>query len=176
LGKALIENKGCICDGLDCSDEVLSYAKEFGYRNVFNVDINSGELNISEIRNDVIILADILEHLANPWKALSEISRYLASNGILIISLPNIAFVSSRIMLLLGEFRYEPKGGIMDEDHLRFFNASTAREMCERAGLSVSKFFGYALVRPRYFFLRPLAKIWPNLFALQFLIICRKRP
>jgi len=161
---------------VDNHDDSISLAKEVGYRNVYKVDLNSDKLIIPECHYDVIILADVLEHLANPWKTLSEASQYLAPNGILIISLPNVAFASNRLMLFLGEFRYNPQGGIMDEGHLRFFNVSTAREMCERTGLSVSKFIGYALVRPRYFFLRGLVKVWPNLFALQFLIVCRKQP
>lgn len=176
LGKALISIKECICDGVDNHDVSLFLAKEGGYRHVYKVDLNCDRLIIPECRYDVIILADVLEHLANPWKTLSEVSQYLALNGVLIISLPNVAFASNRLMLFLGEFRYNPKGGLMDEGHLRFFNVKTAREMCKRAGLSVSKFSGYSLVRHRYFFLRGLAKIWPNLMALQFLIICRKKP
>src|SRR2546430_7992277 len=39
---------------------------------------------------DAIVYADVLEHLADPLRVLSELDRYLAPDGFVIVSVPNI--------------------------------------------------------------------------------------
>ena len=112
----------------------------------------------------------MLEHLINPLEVLKKTKRYLKQNGLIIISIPNIAFIQQRFFLLFGKFDYNPNGGIMDETHLRFFTRRSIEKLCKDAGYTIVKFYSYNLVKNRFFFLRPLAKIWPSLFALQFLI------
>jgi SAM-dependent methyltransferase len=52
---------------------------------------------------DVIILSEVLEHLINPLKALSEIRRVLKNGGLLILTTPNFASLYNRIKLLAGK-------------------------------------------------------------------------
>ena len=83
---------------------------------------------------DVVVLADVLEHCADPWTVLREIVTHSKPGAVIVISLPNVAHAVTRIQLLLGRFNYADRG-ILDRTHLRFFTRSTSRELIEGAGL-----------------------------------------
>ncbi len=85
---------------------------------------------------DRVLLLDVLEHLRNPEQILRQSHEVLKSDGLLIVSLPNIANIYVRLMLLLGRFDYSERG-IMDKTHLRFFTRKTARRMIESNGYSI---------------------------------------
>lgn len=87
---------------------------------------------------DVIVCADVLEHLVEPELALFKIKRRLAPGGSLVCSIPNVAFYPVRFKLLLGRFRYID-GGIMDRTHLHFYTRATAKEFIEGAGFKVTR-------------------------------------
>ena len=61
---------------------------------------------------DVIVYADVLEHMKYPECVLSMQQRWLSSDGYAIVSLPNIAFLGIRLQLLLGRFNYSPVSSI----------------------------------------------------------------
>ena len=56
---------------------------------------------------DVVLLIEVIEHLFDPDKAITEIKNILKDNGILIISTPNLSSFINRLLLLLG---YQPLG------------------------------------------------------------------
>ena len=172
LGKKLIKEKKCRVDGIDFNSEALTEAKDRGYQEVFNINLNCNPQVINKIkkRYDCIICADVLEHLNNPELVLSLLMKKMKKDGIIISFVPNIGFAKQRVELLFGKFEYNLAGGIMDKTHLRFFTAKSLCALYEQAGFRVESFSGYSLVKNKYFFLRFLAKIWPSLFALQFLV------
>lgn len=69
---------------------------------------------------DYIIFGDVLEHLNDPWKILSDMKKYLKKDGYIIASIPNIMHVSILYRLFNGFFTYTD-AGILDKTHLRFF-------------------------------------------------------
>ena len=172
LGKKLIKSKKCSVEGIDFMPAVLAKARQNGYGKTFCMNLNSNPNEISKIKNkyDCIICADVLEHLINPELVLSLLKKKLAKQGVLIISVPNIAFLKQRMEILGGKFDYNPNGGIMDETHIRFFTAKSLQALCGRCGFEIKSFYGYSLVKNKFFFLRYLAKWWPKSFAIQFLV------
>jgi len=60
----------------------------------------------------------------------------LKREGLLIVSLPNIANIYVRLTLLLGRFDYSERG-LLDKTHLRFFTRKTARRLLESNGYSI---------------------------------------
>lgn len=175
LGAALIEHKRCTVDGIDINSELLSSASGRGYRMTYRVNLNCEDHNVKETY-DCIICADILEHLVDPARLLIALGHLLRPGGCFVISMPNIAFIERRVALLVGQFNYDPRGGIMDKTHLRFYTMKTARELCETAGLNIIEFSGYNLVRKRYQFLRLLGWCFPSLFSIQFIIKAVRQP
>ena len=83
---------------------------------------------------DVIILADVLEHLRQPGRVLGDLLSLLAADGRVLLSIPNVAHVDVRLMLLLGEWRYQPLG-LLDDTHLRWFSRRAIAELLRGAGL-----------------------------------------
>lgn len=51
---------------------------------------------------DVVVCNQVLEHLKNVFAVMDEIARVLAPGGVLVASVPNLASLHSRVMLLLG--------------------------------------------------------------------------
>lgn len=85
---------------------------------------------------DVIIFADVLEHLVDPYTVLEQIREKLKPGGIVTASIPNIRHWSIFIELFEGRWVYR-KEGLMDSTHLRFFTRSTIVDMFQKAGLVV---------------------------------------
>ena len=85
-------------------------------------NIESDEIQAPEEYFDIVLCADVLEHLIDPWSAVDKISRYLKKDGLLIVSIPNLREWKNLYKVVFrGEFNYQPEGGIMDRTHLRFF-------------------------------------------------------
>lgn len=88
---------------------------------------------------DVIICADVLEHLINPWGTLTSVSQMLKHGGLLIASIPNVRHYSVfSTVFLKGEFRYRNEG-LLDRGHLRFFCRKDMVRMVEDAGLVIEQ-------------------------------------
>lgn len=85
---------------------------------------------------DVVILADVLEHLPNPMETLAGVRSLLAPGGQVLISIPNFAHWYPRVRVGLGAFGYDRRG-LLDETHLRFFSRRTLRRLVARAGFDI---------------------------------------
>jgi 2-polyprenyl-3-methyl-5-hydroxy-6-metoxy-1,4-benzoquinol methylase len=88
---------------------------------------------------DAILYGDVLEHLVDPLRVLVELDRALVPDGFVVISVPNIAHLYIRLLLLVGRFDYIDRG-ILDDSHLRFFTERSLRALIADAGLSVERF------------------------------------
>ena len=67
------------------------------------------KLPFNDNEYDLVIMCEVLEHLNfNPLPVLKEINRILKLNGLLYLSLPNIAKLENRLKLLGGESIHNP--------------------------------------------------------------------
>lgn len=136
---------------------------------------------------DVIICADVLEHVRAPEQILKRLLPLIKPGGRLILSMPNVAHWSMRVSLLLGRFDYVDSG-ILDRDHLRFFTRASARRMLRSAGLTIQGDMAIPLPIAHWCSTMPqaallwralerldwcLGLLWPALFAYQFVYIAR---
>lgn len=165
IGKYLITNKNCTCDGIDYLQEFLDKSKQSGYRNAFKIDLYNKNFQI-DAKYDALLFIDILEHLPNPHEILFKlINENLKNGGRAIICLPNIARFEHRINHLIGKFEYE-KSGIMHQDHLRFFTKKSALDMLKKIPLDVEKIIPTGLGHR--------LGIFQDLTAFQFIFVCKK--
>ena len=83
-----------------------------------------------------VLLLDVLEHLRQPERILDECHDVLRKDGLLIVSVPNVANITVRTALAFGQFNYRERG-ILDKTHFRFFTRKTIRRMVESHGYQV---------------------------------------
>lgn len=86
-----------------------------------------------ENKFDYIVFGDVLEHLPYPSEILEECKTILSDGGAIIASIPNVAHLAVRVMLLEGRWEYS-KLGIMDDTHLRFFDKQAILSLFNDAG------------------------------------------
>ena len=148
---ARIQQLGNEVTGIDSSPEIEAIAAKRLAR-VIHGDVVDADLGNEQF--DVIIFADVLEHLPWPVGVLRRYLRWLAPGGSVIISLPNVGLWSVRLAHLFGSWNYD-ETGVLDRTHLRFFTRKSAKWMIGEAGLHIVKStYNPGLVRP----LVPLAK------------------
>jgi 2-polyprenyl-3-methyl-5-hydroxy-6-metoxy-1,4-benzoquinol methylase len=83
---------------------------------------------------DTIVVADVLEHLVDPWAALRTLRSWAAPGSLLAVSVPNLRFYRLLGNLVFrGEFEYE-RYGVRDWTHLRWFTRRSLGRMLADAG------------------------------------------
>jgi O-antigen biosynthesis protein len=85
---------------------------------------------------DVIVFGDVLEHLAYPEEILLLCRSHLNTNGSIVASVPNVAHLAIRSMLLEGRWDYTELG-ILDRTHLRFFTRSSLIQLFSESAYQV---------------------------------------
>lgn len=179
FAKELKKKNNCRVWGIDIDRATLKIAKKY-CENVYRIDVTK-ELSLPFRKHsfDVILLLDVIEHLPNPENLLKILHNYLKSGGILIVSVPNVAFVSIRLMLLLGKFTYRDTG-IMDKTHLHFYTRKTSLELFEKTGwnlkdLDIASGFSQITAIGKYLDYIPksmqyqITKLFPTLLGFQFI-------
>jgi SAM-dependent methyltransferase len=119
------------------------------YRTVYNSSIEAARLPARTY--PVVVCADVLEHTVDPPAVLRELRRAATPDATFIISLPNVAHIAARLLLLCGRFPQMDRG-IFDRTHLHFYTRHTALDLLRAAGLHAVR------VRPTPV---PLEQVWP---------------
>jgi glycosyltransferase involved in cell wall biosynthesis len=146
---------------------------------------------------DVVLAADVFEHVRDPEALLAECREHLrvdrGSEGVVLASIPNIGHWYPRLRMMLGRFDYDRRG-ILDATHVRFFTRASFERLAGRAGMSVRRSEPIGL--PQEIVLRGgradaapgrawmtlerantfAGKVWPTLFAYQFLFELARGP
>jgi GT2 family glycosyltransferase/ubiquinone/menaquinone biosynthesis C-methylase UbiE len=99
-------------------------------------DVESMPLEEWRGRFDTLVVADVLEHLRDPWAALFRLRDCLKDGGTVVASIPNISHYKIIKKLLFTDWRYEP-GGILDHTHLRFFTRGSIEDLFRNAGFEI---------------------------------------
>lgn len=130
----LSETLGCTVDAVELSEEMAEQARPW-CRSLVVGDIESVDLAqvFAGEFYDVILCADVLEHLRDPWSLAARLTDRLAPEGRLLLSVPNVGYLGLLVDLLRGNFRYRDEG-LLDRSHLRFFTFDSLRELLEQSG------------------------------------------
>lgn len=132
-----LRSKSCHVTAVECDREALTILNERADETHYGDLEDPESLRYLEDRQfDVILLADVLEHLREPKRTLQLCRQWLAPKGTILVSMPNVAFWRVRLNLACGRWEMTPNG-ILDETHLRFFTRSTAERMFGDAGYMV---------------------------------------
>ena len=136
-------------DAVEPNPDWAAQARPF-YRRVFATTIEEAPLPEATYRT--IVCADILEHTVDPVAVLRRLRRAATADALFIISLPNVAHLAVRLLLLAGRFPRMERG-ILDRTHLHYYTRDTAEALARCAGLDVLQ------ARPTG---APLDELWPG--------------
>ncbi|MGC1617894.1 MAG: methyltransferase domain-containing protein [Candidatus Acidiferrum sp.] len=170
ISRLLVERK-CEVTGVEVDLAAAEKARAH-CREVLVLDLNSLQWveSFGGRTLDVVVLADVLEHLVDPWRVFREIAGLLDKGGAVVISMPNVVHFLILAKIALGHFNYTPTG-ILDHSHLRFFTIETAREVIESYEYRIKRFhpaIGGGRVSDRIRSgLQFAARFAPGLFAYQ---------
>src|SRR5919204_1830354 len=129
--------QGCRVTGIEIDAAAARVAEQYCER-VLVGDIERMDLSTVGNGYDVLLLADVLEHLRDPVPVLHRLGKLLAPDGYAVISVPNVANWAMRLGLLLGQWNYTERG-ILDRTHLRFFTLKTLKAAIREAGFTVQR-------------------------------------
>ena len=131
LGR-LLEGSGLAIDALEPNKGYASAAQPY-YRKLYQARVEEVAL---EEQYGVIVFGDVLEHLVEPAAVLKQLMVSLAPNGVVLVSVPNVAHLAVRLLLLSGRFPRMDRGPL-DRTHLHFFTWSTIEGLLETSNLRV---------------------------------------
>jgi 2-polyprenyl-3-methyl-5-hydroxy-6-metoxy-1,4-benzoquinol methylase len=184
LGSYLSNNYGCVCDCIVHPAHELT--ENFSDYNIYFADLDSPE-SIAELsldkKYDYIIVADVIEHLKDASALLDFISKILATNSHLIISIPNIAYIGIVASLLANDFEYSEEG-LLDNTHVKFYTLKTILKLLENSNFKIKEvqsinksIYNSEFNDHRIDYLGPefveILKCFPHLSTYQYIIVCQ---
>lgn len=147
-------------------------------------DIEKDEIDFPANFFDVIICGDVLEHLVDPWVVMQKINLWTKPGGAFISSIPNIRELSAFTKIyILGDFQYNPAGGILDKTHLRFFCKKNIQQLIESGQFQIENMyptFNFTGLFEKGVNIRRLcnlltAGIFSQFLALQYVTVAKKK-
>ena len=131
----ILHSKGCKVLGVEMDPETLAMCAPFCERTLqVNLEDSTWHESLAGEKFDVVMCADVLEHLRDPRPLLDLLPQFLNDTGCVLISLPNASHLSVVASLMAGRFPYQSKG-LLDTTHLRFFGRDDIDAMLRECGL-----------------------------------------
>jgi len=121
-----------IISGFDVSEHALSKVKS--YDKVYSLDIDKQDIPEQDNFFDMVVCAEVLEHIYDVDHCLDEIKRVLKPGGKAVVTTPNFGYLKYRIFCLLGKM---PKI-LRDPRHIHTFNHNFLAKKCYNKGFHIA--------------------------------------
>ncbi len=128
FGKYLKETRSVEVWGVEIDEKAALIARD----HIDNVLLGDVTLLLNDIPDqyfDCIVFNDVLEHLVNPYKVLTEIKNKLTPHGMLVCSIPNVRYLPVLKELMIKKQWEYADNGVLDKSHLRFFTLKSIQKM-----------------------------------------------
>ncbi|MDA7449909.1 class I SAM-dependent methyltransferase [Candidatus Pelagibacter ubique] len=146
--------------GLELSKHGSEYSKKNYNLQIFNETIE--EHSERQLKYDIIVMADVIEHFSNPFKMLETIEKILRPDGLLIFTTYNMDSLYAKIT---GKNYH----WILPM-HLFYFSNKTLKNICLENNLKIYKIKNDSRVVSFYYLLNKLTLIFPKLkFLFQYI-------
>lgn len=126
-----IAAKGHSVSGIDISETAVARFRACGFSGTVG-DIIHG-LPYEDGQFDIAFASEVIEHVSDTAKFLSEARRVLRPGGTLLLSTPNSASWIMRVYALLGRTLSE----VQHPGHVRFFSKQSLESAVEASGFNV---------------------------------------
>jgi 2-polyprenyl-3-methyl-5-hydroxy-6-metoxy-1,4-benzoquinol methylase len=138
ITKLLASESGCRVTALDIDAISLESLAPYCDR-VCQADLNdpawTDALGIDD-KFEVLVAADVLEHVHDPLTVLKSMTRCLAERGYMVISIPHVGHSVVHACLLDEDFDYGDFG-LLDRTHIRFFGIRNMQKLFDDADLKI---------------------------------------
>lgn len=138
ITKQLMQHGQCRVTGLELDSKAINVVAPY-CEAIMQADLNSEEwpqLLDGTDPFDVVVAADVLEHLYDPWIALKRMASFINASGYLVISLPHVGHSAVVSCLINGDFEYRD-WGLLDRTHIRFFGLKNIEDLFAQADLKI---------------------------------------
>jgi len=162
----MLRIKGIKAVGVDISDEAVKVCTTQGLH--AEVIASADALPFPDASFEYVVMLDVLEHVYDPVLFLAEARR--VSKNYIIVGVPNFSSLPARIQTLLGRV---PENNRPKKGHVYWFNYPVLMFIAKQAMLTPGRLemntFSPFTVMKNW-----VTHIWPNLFALSFILELRK--
>jgi len=135
--RILSEQLGCSVTAVEINPEAAAIAEKYSKRVIIgNIEQIDFSRELGGDLFDVIMFADVLEHLKDPVAVLTRVKPFLSGDGYIIATVPNFAHASIAFELANGRFNYR-NTGLLDDTHIRFFTRQTIFETFDKSGFQI---------------------------------------
>jgi len=107
---------------------------------------------------DVITCLTVLEYTFDPYFVMNEINRVLKPGGILILSVPNLAFLPERLKLLFGKLPSWPDAPGWQGGRLHNFTCKSLEKLGAKTSFKLMSVSGSGV-------LQPIRAFWPSMLC-----------
>ncbi|NQW66914.1 MAG: class I SAM-dependent methyltransferase [Burkholderiales bacterium] len=130
----ILHDKGCKVTGVEMDPDTLATCAPFCERTLqANLEDPLWWQPLEGEKFEVIICADVLEHLRDPRPLLEKLPVFLREGGCVLMSLPNASHLTIVASLLGGRFPYQ-KNGLLDNTHLKFYGREDLDALLRECG------------------------------------------
>jgi 2-polyprenyl-3-methyl-5-hydroxy-6-metoxy-1,4-benzoquinol methylase len=127
----LIAQQGYEVVGVEDSEQGVTIARQT-FPDCHFIQASIYELPFAELENsfDIVLSAEVIEHLLYPRELVRAAKKCLKPNGHLIVTTPYHGYLKNLVLALLGKMdkHFDP---LWDGGHIKFFSVSTLRELLE---------------------------------------------
>ncbi len=127
--------------GFDYDRNGLDLLTQLGLKNLYHVDLERLETVNIKKEFDIVLAAEIIEHLSNPGLFLSGIQRFMGPHSTLVITTIN-AYCGMRMSI----YALRGRGGLAEPvhpDHVAYYSHSTLLHLISRTNLTARRFLFY---------------------------------
>lgn len=138
ITRVLQKYSGCRVTAIELDDEAIKKLSPF-CEHVYKSDLNdqswTSVLSHDE-QFDVVVAADVLEHLQDPRTTLGAVKDILDTDGNVVVSLPHIRHNAAIGCLLQNNIGLQD-WGLLDKTHIQFFNIENIQQLFNDSGLKI---------------------------------------
>ena len=134
----MLQKNNCRITGVEIDSSAIEKLSAFCEK-VYQCDLNAPNWT-SQLADcgtfDVLVVADVFEHLYWPHHCLETLKPFFSVDGYLVVSLPHVGNNAIIASILDGDFEYRD-WGLLDRTHIRFFGLKNMQDLFENAGYTI---------------------------------------
>jgi 2-polyprenyl-3-methyl-5-hydroxy-6-metoxy-1,4-benzoquinol methylase len=138
ITRVLHEHQGCTVVGLERDANAIAKLSRYCER-VIQADLNDQRWTEAVVplgHFDVLVCADVLEHVLDPLQVLKQLAGLMHDDTSIVVSLPHVGHAAIHACLHQSNFEYRD-WGLLDRTHLRFFGIENIAQLFQAAELRI---------------------------------------